>query len=201
MRYTICILVFLGCAFTSAYAQHYPLKINAKVNANPNFKINSVTNGGSSQGLGLLFSNLNKYPVEFGLVMQRGYNSSVQFSFGLTLAYVLVGFNNNWLKTGLEVSRFHLKKYRYEDDMVGDVMEDDRPTSFKPYLEWEWGIGQSFSLFIHSGYRLTLSQTKTITEILSRNADGTVQRFRTKEETNFYSSGFEGGIGINIKLY
>lgn len=199
--YIICICLIAGVF--SAQAQ---IKVGVQANHIPIFKINSETRkSSSSEGIRLVASNFDKFPAELGIHLSRGYDSSVNLSYGLFAGMAFLRTENHWFKAGLDVSRFVMEDYKQETDKKGGVIEDDLPTSFLPYTEWEWRFIQPLTLFMRAGYRIMASETSRVTDIKYETnpvtGEKTPVNYLTEETQSFYGSGLEFGVGLSVIIY
>src|SRR5699024_12082330 len=103
MRHFICIAIFCLAA-NASFTQG--LKVGLQANHIPSFRVNStVHNQSSSEGIRLAVSDFSKYSFELGVHLTRGYDSSVNFSYGLFLAGTIVKTQRHRFKAGVGVSR------------------------------------------------------------------------------------------------
>lgn len=115
MRYFICTAIF--CLATGVSFAQGHIKVGLQANHIPSFKVNStVHNQSSSEGVRLTVSDFNKYSFELGVHLTRGYDSSVNFSYGLFLAGAFLETERHRFQAGLDISRFVILHYKQQTD-------------------------------------------------------------------------------------
>ncbi|MCW9707701.1 hypothetical protein [Fodinibius salsisoli] len=201
MRYLFCTIVF--CLISGVSFGQYAVTLDTQMNYLPSFQINSdIHRGASAQKVSLSATN---YSVEAGLHLSRGYDSSIDFSYGFNAAKVFAETYHSIFKVGFEFDRFFVNDYKRSYEEIGSIIEDDITESFQPYLEWEWAFSRSVSLFTQTGYRIMTSVTRRVTDIKYETnpvtGEKTPVNHRTKETQSFYGSGFELGIGLSVIIY
>ncbi|HLR26165.1 MAG TPA: hypothetical protein VK112_09885 [Fodinibius sp.] len=126
MRYLFSTIVLY--LVTGVFVAKAQLKVGLQANYIPTFKINSNThNMSSAEGIRLAVSDFNKRRAEIGIHLLRGYDSSVNFSYGLFIGMAFLQTETHWVKIGLDVSRFVMDDYKLEIDKIGGIIEDDLP--------------------------------------------------------------------------
>lgn len=195
--------VFLFCLFASSTFGQSAAKISIQTNSLPSLRINSaIHEGGSSQGILLSVSNQG---TDLGLRLFRGYDDSIDFSYGISAGLMFAKVHNHKFKGGLHLDRIYVNDYKRNYDEIGGIVEDDRTESFQPYLEWEWGFSNKLSFFAQAGYRLMRSETKRVRDIKYdiHPITGEKQPFayKTDYSQSYYGAGFEVGIGLSIIVY
>ncbi|WP_440999536.1 hypothetical protein [Fodinibius sp. SL11] len=205
IRICIVILFFLSTWPASVLAQNDKvpnLWVGIQANAIPTFKVNSTENTSArSQGIILSISDFKKSGFGINFQLFRGFDSAVDFLYGAGIFYAVINNDSFRLKSGINISRFAVNDYRREGDVVGGKIEDQFSDTFKPYLEIEWPFAKSISLILQGGYRLMRSDITTIEEILERYPDGNPYRVHATDNQRWYSSGWEFGLGLHIKIY
>jgi hypothetical protein len=169
----------------------------------PSFQVNSdIHKGASAQELKISATN---YSIEAGLHLSRGYDSSIDFSYGINFATVWTETHHSAFKVGFQFDRFFINDYKRSYEEIGSIIEDDITESFQPYLEWEWFFSRSVSLFTQAGYRIMSSKISRVTDIEYDchpvTSEKTPITYRTQDTQSYYGSGFELGIGLSVIIY
>lgn len=206
VSHAVILIPLLSLIPISTYAQAQDqnaryFKIGFGQTYQPSFEINNKSfSNTTSTAFKLLFHEPEIAPIELGMFITTGRNSTIDYFYGISPAYFVHKGKSHWLKTGIELGRFKLGKYQ-NDVTLGATLENEYHESYQPYLEWDWQISNYISLFTKAGYRFISSNTRTVTEILDRWDDGSIRAYRSKNENHFYGSGFEFSAGINIAVF
>lgn len=199
--------LFLSCvilciAVSQLYGQHdYLLKLGAQQKISPSFKLNNDTfkNTGAEE-VRLSLYNFERVPIGIEFYFSKGYNSSIDYSYGTRLSYVFFSESVHWLKIGLSGGRFKMGDFEKGKE-VGEIREDEFHENFKPFIEWDWRFSKYVSLFTNAGYRFLRSNTGTVEEVNERYENGDPKSIRVSNDGGLYGSGFEFGIGFDITLH
>jgi len=194
---------FILCiAVGQLYGQEaYILKIGAQKKISPNFKFNDETfEHTNAEGIHLALYNFEYVPVSVEFYFSKGYDSSIDFSYGTRLSYVFFSESCHWLKAGFSGGRFKMGDPERGRE-VGEIREDEFHENFKPFVEWNWNFSKYISLFANTGYRFLRSNTGTVKEVNERYENGDPKRIRVSNDGGVYGSGFEFGIGFDITLH
>lgn len=200
--FTLLLFLIIIPIFTYAQDQNERyFKIGLAQSYQPTFEINNNSfSNTTSTAFKLFVHEPDVAPVELGMFITTGRNSTIDYFYGISPAYFMYKGKSHWFKTGVELGRFKLDKYQ-NDVVLGATLEEEYQEALQPYLEWDWQISNYISLISKAGYRFISSHTRTITEITDRWENGTVRSYRAKGKNHFYGSGFELSVGINITVY
>lgn len=197
----ICALFLTASTSSAQDQQKYILKAGAQQNIAPVFKLNDDTfRQAASKGIRLSLYNFETVPVAVEFYGARGYDSSVDYAYGTNLSYIFFSNAPHWLKAGVSGGRIKMGTYQ-RGEAVGSVREDEFHEMVKPFVEWNWNFSPYLSLFVQSGYRFLRSETETVTGIVDRYENGDPKTLRVTADQKLYGSGFEFGIGLDIKLH
>lgn len=208
MMRSILLTVFLLISFGSVHAQTVEedmipdASLGIHLNGYHNFQLNSVSHKhAQSQGISLSIYDYDQYPVGIDLILFRGFDSSVDFLFGINIFRAFINNDLFRLKAGVGLNRFAVNNYKREYEVVGGEIEDQFPDSFKPYLELEWPFTRLIALRTTTGYRFSNGDFGTVTEIVDRYPNGKPSRVNVSNNFKWYGSGWEFGLGLHIKIY
>lgn len=201
MKYFFSIILF--CLFANATFGQCSGKISVQANSLPSFRINSATHeGGSSQGILL---SVSYHGTDLGLRLFRGYDNSIDFSYGVSAGLTFAEAYHHKFKGGMHLDRIYVNDYKRNYDEIGGIIEDDMTESFQPYLEWEWAFSKPVSFFTQIGYRLMRSETSRVTDIKYYTHPVTGEKdpfaYKTDYSQSYYGAGFEVGIGLSMIIY
>jgi len=201
IKYFLCILLFTS--FNGPALAQYTAHASVQVSTFPKLKVNSgVYENSTAQGIQLLA----KSPMaELGLHLFRGYDSAIDFSYGVSVGLTFAELQNHQFKGGLQFDRFYIDDYKMNTDEVGGIIEDDLTDAFGTYLKWEWNFSKLFSLYTEAGYRVMRSDRERVTNVIyDTNAvtgEKTLTNYQSEHSQRYYGSGFEFGIGIMVLIY
>ncbi|MEX0662800.1 MAG: hypothetical protein WD381_06625 [Balneolaceae bacterium] len=177
------------------------LKIGVQKNLAPSFKINDSTyQNADAQGVRLSMYNFEEIPVAVEFYFSKGYDSSIDFAYGTNLSYIFFSDTAHWLKLGFSGGRFKMGDFE-RGNTVGSIREDEFHENLMPFVEWDWRFSEYVNVFVQTGYRFLRSETETVTEIVDRYENGDPRQIRVSSDRRIYGSGFEFGLGLEIKLY
>lgn len=196
MRYLLCTTAL--CFITGLTFAQQTLKLSTQTNIAPTFQLNDETYNAISNGLKLSVYDLDKAPIALGIYYTRGYDSSIAFSYGIMAAFIYEIHKRHWVKLGVSNGRLKMDQYKNEYK-EGGIQEDDLHKTYFSYLEWEWLFTKHFSLFFKAGYRFLGSETTTLYN--KTIPDSGIPDYDEKNDTGFYGSGLEFGIGISLHIH
>ncbi|MCW9707700.1 hypothetical protein [Fodinibius salsisoli] len=199
--------LLLSCATlilfaSNLYAQeHEGILVSFQQKRAPNFELYNQSHSSITPWeLEISAYGLEETPFELGAYLSDGYDSSITIAYGLNFAYLYPINDVQLLKAGLNAGRFKMKSFK-DTVELGALLEDEYHESFKPFLEWQWDFTRYFSLFAQAGYRFIRTETGVVEKILSRYENGSIRSYRVDRDYDFYSSGFEFGAGISIRIH
>jgi hypothetical protein len=114
------------------------------------------------------------------------------------VAFIFEVHKRHWLKLGVSNGRLKMDQYKNEYK-EGGIQEDSLHKTYFSYLEWEWLFAKRLSLFIKAGHRFLESETTTLYN--ETIPDSGILNYEEKNDTDFYSSGFEFGAGLSIRIH
>jgi hypothetical protein len=147
--------------------------------------------------LQLTFYDARYTRLEYGVRYTRGYHQSISYSAGMNAAYRVNLSDQFTLKPGIGMDGYKLADRTCRTSIrsildnifnVGGPCTDDVHASFSPFIELEWRMVKSISVYAQTEYRAMLSSTHVSNESGSST------------DHTFYGSGTRFGIGIRLNF-